>query len=123
MKQQVRRYVMNKSLDQKSIKAALALPVHPITLQFVGNTENLEEEYRSVSLKRYLPHFRICHWMAILYYAVYIFLDIYLAPEHASIFLFIRFAVVIPLFGLGIVLSYAPWYGRICYFMLRSGSL
>jgi signal transduction histidine kinase/CheY-like chemotaxis protein len=109
---------MNKPLDQKKFKAALALPVHPVTLQFVGNTEHLEEEYRSVSLKRYLTHFRICHWMAILYYAVYIFLDIYLAPKHASIFLFVRFAVVIPLFGLGIVLSYFPWYGRICYFML-----
>ena len=60
-----------------------ALHVHPITLRFYQGQSNLEKAYQSFSFQENLDHIRICHWMAILFYTVYIFLDFYLSPENA----------------------------------------
>lgn len=110
--------LVNQSIINQNAGTAHDLPVHPITLRFNGDHHYLEEVYQGHVLTNYLSHFRLCHWIAIFFYAVYILLDAYLAPENIVYFLIIRFAIVIPLFLLGIGLSYTSWYGRIVQFML-----
>lgn len=100
------------------MRGASELPVNPITLRFEQDGRELEKAYRSFAFQENLQHIRICHWMAILFYSVYIFLDFHLSPENTSLFMIIRLGIVLPLFCLGLALSYLPWYERIYTFML-----
>ena len=100
------------------MREASELPVHPITLRFYQDPRQLEKTYQRFAFKESLGHVRICHLMAIFFYAVYIFLDFYLAPENSSLFMTIRLGIVVPLFIVGIMLTYLPWYERICNLML-----
>lgn len=107
--------ILNQGTYDRKIATTRELPVHPITLRFHGDHHYLEDVYHAHVLTYYLSHFRLCHWIAIFFYAVYIFLDYYLAPENIAAFTIIRFVIVIPLFFLGIGLSYTRWYGRIVH--------
>jgi signal transduction histidine kinase/CheY-like chemotaxis protein len=111
-------HMMTQGDYHREIEAASTLPVHPITLRFWDDRKHLERLYRAQVLERYLRHYRNCHWIAILFYGVYIFLDYYLAPYNILHFILIRFGIVIPLFLVGIWLSYLSWYHCIVNFML-----
>ena len=98
--------------------SGISLPVNPVTLAFEGVESGLEDEYKERFFVRYLPLIRASHWLAIVFYAAFGLLDIYLFPEKTVAFLVIRLGVVCPLFAIGIVLTYMPWYRRVCPFML-----
>lgn len=86
------------------------LPVNLLTIRFDGNQHHIEDVYRSFSFKTNLNHFRLCHVLGIFFYAVFALVDLQVAPENASIFMTIRFGTVCPLFCVGILLTYLPWY-------------
>jgi hypothetical protein len=100
------------------MKNSFVLPVHPLSLRFDERQPDLEKAYQSFFFEKYLDHIRICHWLAIFFYSVYIFLDFYILSENTSLFVMIRMGVVAPLFILGIVLSYFPWYKYFWKYML-----
>ena len=65
-----------------------------------------EKQYSRKKLKEGLVSFRLTYFAFALLYAAFAYLDVLLAGEHLSAFLFIRFGVVIPFLILVIVLSY-----------------
>lgn len=92
------------------MKDQIVLPVNPITLNFHQDQRHIEKEHRSFYFKNNLSHFRLCHVFGIIFYSVFVFVDLQTSPESTSVFMIIRFAVVCPLFFVGIGLSYLPWY-------------
>ncbi len=94
-------------------RGGLGLPVHPLTLHFAGEAEELEQAYKAHWHARYLPLIRICHWVGLIYYAGFSLLDVYLFPDKAAVFLIIRLAIICPVFLVGWVLTYQSWYSRI----------
>jgi signal transduction histidine kinase/ActR/RegA family two-component response regulator len=89
------------------------LPANRWNLRFNGAYSSLESEYRAHFFARYLPLIRTCHWVAIVFYGGFGLLDVYLFPDRFLPFLVIRLAIVCPLFLIGWILTYRPWYHRI----------
>lgn len=97
---------------------SIVLPVNPLTLRFAQDQRSIEKEYQSFSFKQNLGHIRTCHYLAILLYALFILVDLQIAPDTIKVHLIIRFALVCPIFCIGLVLSYRSWYQNIYSYLL-----
>ena len=100
------------------MKDQILLPVNPITLRFHKDHHHIERRYRSFFYNSNLDHFRLCHIFAIVFYSIFILVDLLIAPEIKPTFLTIRFLVVLPLFCAGIGISYLSIYKHIYTYML-----
>ncbi len=100
------------------MKNTIQLPVNPVTLRFNKDHRFIEKEYQAFIFQYNLSHIRLCHYLAILFYAPLLFVDLQVAPENAIAFWVTRLAVVCPFFLVGIVLTYLRWYHHIYNYML-----
>jgi signal transduction histidine kinase/CheY-like chemotaxis protein len=100
-------------MQRVNLPNSTSLPIHPLTLRFEGEDGRIEEDYKAHFHVRYLSLIRTCHWIGLLFYAGFGVLDLYLFPEKAATFLFIRLAMVCPFFLAGWILTYQSWYERV----------
>ncbi len=88
---------------------------HPVTLAF-GKEQEIA--YKRVYFKESLPVVRAAISLTGLLYGTFGFLDYMVVGEHLHLFLFIRFAVVLPFMALIIVASYSSIFIRVWQPML-----
>jgi two-component system cell cycle sensor histidine kinase/response regulator CckA len=91
----------------------LRVSLNPITLSFSGNHKALEKPFREAYFSNSLDHVRRCKLYAILFFGIFGLLDVYVFPDQLGRLLFIRFAVVCPIFLTGLLFSYSHVYWRV----------
>jgi hypothetical protein len=96
----------------------IQLPLSKISLRFHKEMQHIEKTYRSYYYKSNLNHFRICHVFGLFFYSIFIIVDLLAVPENISAFLTVRFAIVCPLFCMGIMISFFSWYKYVYVYML-----
>ncbi|NOX17449.1 MAG: hypothetical protein GXO87_04100 [Chlorobi bacterium] len=91
-------------LFARSPDGSSAPALHPFTLKFIGKDSFLEEEFQ-VFFKRSLRSQTIfSHFLGLLFYAGFSFLDLVLTPDFAGAFIFIRLVIIVPLIVISTVL-------------------
>lgn len=90
----------------------IGMKLHPFTLRFVDDQAYLEEEYRSYYFSESISSIRITLVLAIFFYAVFAGLDVAVAKQYQTQLWLIRFAFVIPVLVLLLILSYRPWFRK-----------
>lgn len=91
----------------------LRVSLHPVTLSFSGNHKPLEKPFREAYFSNSLDHLRRCKLYAIFFFGIFGILDVFVFPDQLGPLLFIRFAVVCPIFLLGLLVSYTHVYWHI----------
>lgn len=86
--------------------------LHPFTLAFCGQWKALEEPFRKDSFRDSLYRVRVSIVILAVMYASFAILDHRIDPGSAGTFLFIRFALVMPLVVLFLLVSGAGWFER-----------
>ena len=88
------------------------IQLNPFTLSFTGAQQFLEQRFRSDYFRKYLNHFRVCHFFSIFFFGAFAIVDWLLFPEQFQILLFIRFGIVIPIFLLGFLITFSNIYEK-----------
>ena len=91
------------------------LRVNPFTLSFRGNLANHESLFHQNYFKSNLRHLRLCHIIAILFYGLTGLLENIVVPEAKAVLWTIRYGAVIPLFVIGLGLTYTDYYRKYWY--------
>lgn len=89
------------------------MKLNPLSLSFSGDQGFLEHLFRSDYYRKYLNHFRVCHFFSIFFFGTFAIVDSFLFPDQLKILLFIRFGIVIPIFLLGFAITFFPVYEKI----------
>lgn len=84
--------------------------INPVTLKING--EELEKEYRNVSMVDGIYQFRYGYGVGVFFYAVFIIIDFQIYPEVAEVLLAVRLFLVIPVLLLGLLFSFMSFYPR-----------
>lgn len=98
--------------NQSALKPA-SLPgmnLNPLTLSFSGKQAYLEPFFYHTYTQQYLQHGRICHVLALIINLIWSIADYFVFPSMVKEFWFIRYAMVTPMFLLGLLFSFHPKY-------------
>ena len=95
----------------------LRVSLNPITLCFSGNFKAFEKPFRDAYFSNSLDHVRRCKLYAALFFGIFGLLDVFVFPDQLNQLLFIRFAVVCPIFFIGLLFSYTRIYRRVWQLM------
>lgn len=86
--------------------------LHPFTLKFINEHSHLEKGYLQFFSTTFTRQTQFSHIIAIIFYSLFSFLDVVFAPEYAKIFIFIRIAIVVPVFVLTLILSFRENFSK-----------
>ncbi len=86
------------------------MQLHPATLAF---EKKQEKAYNKVYFNDSLPIVRTALVLTGMLYGIFGYLDYLVVGEHSQLFLFIRFAVVLPFLALVLIASYTSFFSRI----------
>ncbi len=107
-------------MNLTSQKVDVAIPysmirvsLHPLTLSFTGSQRSLEPVFKNAYFSNSIDHVRRCKLYAILFFSIFGILDAYVFPDHKHQLWFIRYALVCPVFLLGLIFSYTDAYRRL----------
>jgi signal transduction histidine kinase/CheY-like chemotaxis protein len=120
--------IMHISSDSNSAAEPLGLRLHWVKLNFLPSESPLERLFWNRYFENNLQHVRLCHFYTILFYSLVSIIDYAFFPKNLAVLLDIRFFLVVPIFILGYVFSYAPAYRRCWqeihfgYILLTGGS-
>jgi signal transduction histidine kinase/ActR/RegA family two-component response regulator len=89
--------------------------VDPLTLSFRGELKFLESQFHQKYFESNLRHLRVCHLIAILFYGLTGLLETILIPEAMLALWTVRYGVVIPLFIIGLGVTYTNYYKKYWY--------
>jgi two-component system, cell cycle sensor histidine kinase and response regulator CckA len=103
--------VQNK-IDVAIPYSMLRVSLNPLTLVFSGSDKLLEAPFRRAYFSNSLDHVRRCKLYAILFFSIFGILDALVFPEQKFQLWFIRYALVCPVFLVGLILSYTDAYRR-----------
>jgi two-component system cell cycle sensor histidine kinase/response regulator CckA len=107
---------MNDNPNEVSVAirySRLRVSLNPLTLAFSGSHKSLEQPFREAYFDNSLDHLRRCKLYAILFFGIFGILDALVFPELIYPLWFIRYALVCPVFLLGLVFSYTAAYRRV----------
>lgn len=90
----------------------LRVELNPLTLAFTGNQAALEQPFLKVYFTNSLDHLRRCKLYAIIFFSIFGALDPIVFPEQLYSLWFIRYAIVCPVFLVGLFFSYTTVYRR-----------
>jgi signal transduction histidine kinase/CheY-like chemotaxis protein len=91
----------------------LRVSLNPLTLAFTAGQQDLEQRFQKAYFANSLDHVRRCKLYAILFFSIFGILDAYVFPEQKFTLWFIRYALVCPVFLVGLIFSYTDAYRRI----------
>ena len=97
---------VNVAIPHKRLRVNL----NPVTLSFTGRHQYLEQQFQDAFFANSLDHVRRCKLYAIIFFSVFGILDAVVFPEQLYPLWFIRYALVCPIFLLGLVFSYTDAY-------------
>ncbi len=112
-------YIQNfiKSLFLSSNSTAHITPnLNILTLRFIKNHSYLEKKYYAFFRTTFRRQTQVSFLIAAVFYSIFSFLDVIVAPEVANIFIFIRLGIVVPFILLTLFLSTIDKYYK--YFQL-----
>jgi len=111
---------MNLTLEKVDVAIPYSMRrvnLHPLTLVFTGSHQSLEQPFKQAYYSNSIDHVRRCKLFAILFFSVFGILDAYVFPEQKFQLWFIRYAMVCPVFLLGLIFSYTDAYRRLWQFV------
>jgi two-component system cell cycle sensor histidine kinase/response regulator CckA len=91
----------------------LRISLHPLTLSFTGSHRSLEPAFKQAYFSNSIDHVRRCKIYAILFFSTFGILDAYVFPDQKFQLWFIRYALVCPVFLVGLIFSYTDAYRRL----------
>ncbi len=95
VKRQLQNFI--KSLFLSSAVSSKTTPnLNLLTLKFSNNHSHLENKYYIFFKKTFRRQTQVSFFIAAIFYSIFSFLDIIVAPEMANIFIFIRLGIVVP---------------------------
>ncbi|WP_319525877.1 ATP-binding protein [uncultured Desulfosarcina sp.] len=107
---------MNDNPNEVSVAipySRLRVSLNPLTLAFTGSHKSLEQPFREAYFDNSLDHLRRCKLYATLFFGIFGILDALVFPELIRPLWFIRYALVCPIFLIGLVFSYTAAYRRV----------
>lgn len=108
-----------KGYIQRFIKSLFLVPgttdteipeLNIASLKFIGKHASLEKEYYEFFKPIFKRQTQVSHFIAVLFYSGFSFLDLVFVPELASQFIFIRLAIVVPYIILTLVITNRGWF-------------
>ena len=106
-----------KKIDVAIPYSRLRVSLNPITLCFSGTYRTLEKPFREAYFLNSLDHVRRCKLYAALFFGIFGLLDVFVFPDQLGQLLFIRFAIVCPIFLIGLLFSYTQVYRQVWQLM------
>jgi len=103
--------IYRKIFTQHNVEREMKL--NPFSLSFSEEQKSLEAAFRKDYFNTNLFIFRICHIVSIFFYGAVSFLDYILFSDQFFFLAFIRFVVVIPIFLLGLLLTFHKSYEKL----------
>ena len=97
-----------KKIDVAIPYSMLRVSLNPITLCFSGTYKTLEKPFREAYFLNSLDHVRRCKLYAALFFGIFGLLDVFVFPDQLGQLLFIRFAIVCPIFLIGLLFFLHP---------------
>ena len=91
----------------------LRVNLNPVTLAFTGRHSYLERPFQDAFFANSLDHVRRCKLYAILFFSIFGVLDAVVFPDQLYPLWFIRYALVCPVFLLGLMFSYTDAYRQV----------
>jgi PAS domain S-box-containing protein len=101
--------------ENSDTKTSQRMLINKITLKFKDNNE---EKFQTKYFHDSLIQFRVSFILIIFLFSIFGFLDATLAEEYVTVFLFIRFAIVIPLFLFTYLFSFHKNFSKIWQWLL-----
>jgi signal transduction histidine kinase len=95
-----------------SPSASVGMRLHPLTLNFRDDRENLEELFQKHYFILSLPTYRLTCFFGLVLYALFGILDAYLVPESKNILWFIRYMLFCPLSIAVFLLTFTSLFKR-----------
>ncbi|MFO7716579.1 ATP-binding protein [Desulfosarcina sp.] len=106
-------HLIQNNVDAVISASTLRVSLHPLTLAYTGKHRPLEPRFREAYFSNSLDHLRRCKLYAILFFSIFGVLDAYVFPQQKFHLWFIRYALVCPVFLVGMVFSYSDAYRRL----------
>ena len=107
---------MNNTPNEVSVAipySRLRVSLNPLTLAFSGSHASLEQPFQEAYFANSLDHLRRCKLYAILFFGIFGILDAIVFPDLIYPLWFIRYALVCPVFLVGLLFSYTAAYRRL----------
>jgi signal transduction histidine kinase/CheY-like chemotaxis protein len=83
-----------------------------VTLEFTGELQKLEQDFRKDYFDRSLNPFRFSMVLAIFFFGIFALLDAMILPELKFLFWIIRFGIITPVLAATIVFSFSPAFRK-----------
>ncbi len=83
-----------------------------LTLSFSGEYKKFEAPFKESYFRKSIGHLRLCHVLTIFAFASAGLVDAIVFPEERNTLWFIRYALVFPLFPVGLFITYTRYYER-----------